>query len=102
MSKYTKGPWKVYHKPLRPGMNKIIEVQDSEGSEVVPWSGFDACDFTDKTKLANAHLIAAAPELLEALKIAEIALVNCIPVIPYRGDGPLVKIRAAIAKAEGN
>jgi hypothetical protein len=50
---------------------------------------------------ANARLMAAAPELLKALKIAEIALVNCFPINPYRGDGPLVAIRAAMAKAEG-
>ncbi len=32
--------------------------------------------------------------LVEALEIAEIALMNSVPVVPYAGDGPLVKIRA--------
>lgn len=41
-------------------------------------------------------------ELLETLKFAEAALVNCMPIIPYKGDGPLVKIRAVIRKAEAN
>lgn len=45
------------------------------------------------------RLTAAATEMLAALRGAEIALVNCIPVIPYSGDGPLVSIRAAIAEA---
>lgn len=37
--------------------------------------------------------------LREALKIAEVALVNSIPVEPCEGDGPLVAIRKAL---EGN
>jgi hypothetical protein len=39
-------------------------------------------------------------ELIQALKLAEISLVNCIPIGPIPpGDGPLVKIRAALANA---
>ena len=39
--------------------------------------------------------------MLKALKIAEIALYNCIPFMPYTTEtAPLPKIRAAIALAE--
>ena len=37
--------------------------------------------------------------LLEALELAEVALLNCVPIVPYPGDGPLVSIRNAIANA---
>lgn len=47
---------------------------------------------------ANAHLIAAAPELLEALRTAE----TLIALDIIRDDaGCLKRVRAAIAKAEG-
>jgi hypothetical protein len=46
---------------------------------------------------ANARLIAAAPELLEALRIAGEALCD-LPLM----DPRLVAIRAAIAKATGS
>jgi hypothetical protein len=54
--------------------------------------------------LPNADLIVTAVNsfeaLVDALKLAEIALVNCIPVGPIPpGDGPLVQIRAALALA---
>jgi hypothetical protein len=50
---------------------------------------------TDYAALERSHA-----ELLEALKQAEIALMNCVPVVPYKGDGPLVSLRAAIRRAE--
>ena len=60
---HTPGPFKVYHKRLRPQFKtKIIEVQDRFGRAVIAWQGFDSCDMPVKTKLANAHLFAAAPE----------------------------------------
>ena len=70
--KHTSGPWKVYHQELRkqfPG-HKIIEVQDDHGYAVVQWSGFDNSDRLKNVHLANARLIAAAPDLLAALHIA--------------------------------
>ncbi len=52
------------------------------------FAAFDVCDVDVKA------------ELVAALKVAEIALVNSIPVVTYPGDGPLVQIRAALALAE--
>ena len=48
---------------------------------------------------ANAHLIAAAPELLAALKEAEIVL--AVALSWPGSEGTRSKMRAAIAKAEG-
>jgi hypothetical protein len=47
-----------------------------------------------ETALANARLIAAAPELLEALKLAQ-------SIIGHPEDAHSKLIAAAIAKAEG-
>jgi hypothetical protein len=47
---------------------------------------------------ANAHLIAAAPDLLANLKYA-VALLNNLPFL--RETTQVVKMMAAIAKAEG-
>ena len=48
----------------------------------------------------NGHLIAAAPEMLEALKEAEAELVSVFKSVAA-GSLVLRQIRAAIAKAEG-
>jgi len=49
-----------------------------------------------KEASANAHLIAAAPEMIEALKAALLVVGNCA----YCDDAEHI-IRKAIAKAEG-
>lgn len=97
MSKYTDGPWEV-DPDDRPGMdynNHVISAQTSERICFMAHGGPSRQDEYD----ANARLIAAAPDLLEALKA----------VLPEGwGDDdtmdhiPGVKqARAAIAKALG-
>lgn len=98
---HTPGPWKVYSKKLRPQFPvKIIEVQTRDGDAVIPWRGFDQCDFPTKVKLANARLIAAAPAMLVALKNAEIQLTTWCAG-SGEGSDCLPEIQAAIRKAEG-
>lgn len=91
MSKYTPGPWKVLRGPdaIRPAVTAV----DPETGRVM---------FVCKlATLADARLIAAAPELLEALK----ELVNTREQHAGRvepgSDGRYARARAAIAKAEG-
>jgi len=61
MSKHTPGPWKTTHSAM-----SGYRVSDSTGWGV-------AVVLKDVNDEANAHLIAAAPQMLEALeKIAEI------------------------------
>lgn len=74
MSKYTPGPWKRKIKSV------LIPVAPYEWAEAYGGS------------IANARLIAAAPDLLEALQDLCDTLGEC---------GMTEKARAAIAKAEG-
>src|SRR5260221_9846066 len=99
--KHTPGPWKVYHAALRPqfSSNKIIEIQSDHAKAIVQWMGFDDSDRSKKTHLANAQLMAAAPDMLAALKAVA-------PIVAREGDGEAEQaaydaLCVAIAKAEG-
>jgi hypothetical protein len=92
--KHTPGPWGIEQTenhnwigPLRNKSHKVWEIVCStERGPLKP----DALERSD----ANAHLIAAAPDLLEACKAALWAGIKDI-------DGEPDLVRAAIAKAEG-
>jgi hypothetical protein len=88
---YTPGPWQIAENLVGDGHWTI---QGSDGKFVVaPDDGSWIRSFRSSAELeANARLIAAAPDLLEALVIAETCLGDTI-----EGD----KARAAIAKAKG-
>ncbi|ECD2965794.1 hypothetical protein ACVSXW_13840 [Salmonella enterica] len=83
--KYTPGPW----------------YWDSEGlgneSLIVFGRGFPA----EMTSDANKALIAAAPDLLEALQLAEKAMAEGRNVTYPEWYGVINKARAAISKALG-
>ena len=94
MSKHTPGPWEIeehYHF----GYRWISGPEHSQLAQVV-WCMEDE-DRSPECE-ANAHLIAAAPELLEALE-------NLLKV--HEGEGGTQRhagdmARAAIAKAKGS
>jgi hypothetical protein len=107
MSKHTPKPW-IARKGTGWVVSRTHEVGRREGVMAVgmtpantlvsiadPW-------FNDEEAEANAHLIAAAPELLEALKRAQrfIAKVDELHQTIYF-DGLDEECQAAIAKAEG-
>ena len=96
--KYTPGPWEAMgtwvrspmHQPE--GLPRGVQIAECRDGYFLP--------FTEEAK-ANARLIAAAPELLEALVEA---LAFC-EANTYGGDDTaalIVKARAAIAKAAGS
>ena len=89
MSKHTPGPWRVVD-----SWNDYM-VESQNGEEII-WQ--DGPHNTPTINEANARLIAAAPDLLEALE-------NLADYIDERaGDNecrPLENARAAIAKAKG-
>jgi len=91
MNKFTSGPWKSA------GGNCTIVTEDPNGWEIadirpdVP--GFEC----------NAALIAAAPDLLEALEAAEPMMLECMYIggVTEAGADCMAKVRAAIARARG-
>lgn len=90
MSKHTPGPWK---KCIAGG---VTEVRCDAPVPVVSWAGFDDANRSLDEHRANARLIAAAPDLLEACKA-------CLDMFADGGDPRKVikALDAAIALAEG-
>ena len=92
MSKHTLGPWRVV--PLAGVYNGRLSVQNSAGRTIVDVLLEPEDEQEDE---ANARLIAAAPDMLAALKEGDSELLG--------GFSPNTRIRTvlrrAIAKAEG-
>jgi hypothetical protein len=95
MSKHTPGPWKVETERFRPRDIDYFVVPSN------PDSGIAICEIYRKPYKANARLIAAAPELLSALKLAEEAILDAERIAGFGQPMVLSHIRDAIAKAEG-
>ena len=89
MSKHTPGPWKADDK----GKAVFIPLRAHHCEQLGMQVGFVSWE-DDKESLANARLIAAAPDLLEALKRAHTWLQGSEP-------GRAQYLGEVIAKAEG-
>lgn len=90
-SKPTAGPWEVTES------GNDIEVMQEDGKSV-------ATIISEPEQMANAHLIAAAPELLEAAKMA----LSTLKRVQEEEDGHLAmpwvevqKLESSIDKAQG-
>ena len=106
---YTRGPWisenDVQGKPPDAGCGVIASDDDIKISNpsrgIIAWAN-RSVNRTNEETLANARLIAASPDLLEALKllhanIAEYARINNLGGFD---NHDMKMARAAIAKAE--
>ena len=98
---HTPGPWEVFEEndttPIKIMGRHDVDVNSDTGREIHDWPKI--CTIADTAdQWDNAHLIAAAPELLEALK-------DVIARIDFAGgpDGQhaIEKARVAIAKVRG-
>ncbi len=109
MTAHTPGPWTLQELPhdhdFRTGVN--YTVRDAWNCCLAQVGHVDALHDGEETE-ANARLIAAAPELLEALRkwIARVDLYYLSPARVELDDLPnwgqdMAKARAAIAKATG-
>lgn len=99
MSKHTPGPWCV----VNTGTGSIIIDQIKKGGGTPDLATVHCLSTGIDAALANADLIAAAPELLDALKQATNQLDRDYKFTPLDGSAALIlKLRAAIAKAEGH
>jgi hypothetical protein len=88
-TQHTPGPWEV-----RKGEPWVIAKAYGDMKSVVHLNL--PVDQSESQK-ADARLIAAAPDLLEALQY----MANVCPAIDSTGDDAHIKARAAIAKATG-
>lgn len=97
-AKPTRGPWTVFCKPT----TKTLEIQ-AKGKAVVHWMGFDGVDQRWPQRVANAHVMAAGPDLLAALEEALPYLQgDHFPVLVTDKYGQMLdRIEAAVAKAKG-
>jgi hypothetical protein len=93
-TKFTPGPW------IKRGKGTIETSGGAEVASVMDGQMLDRVDH--ETQEANAHLIAAAPELYEALEELH-AQQNGPPLEKYktRWEKAMRKTEAALAKARG-
>ena len=88
MNKHTPGPWRV----VEDRVPASLEVYSGKTAIAECWRRAET-----ETELANARLIAAAPELLDALQY----LANVCPAINAQGEEAHQRASAAVAKAVG-
>lgn len=105
MSEHTPGPWQWTSDghPIidlarfrSPGYYNNPELHGPNGEDIITCG-----EYTVHNKVEDARLIAAAPELLNALEMAEATIVRLERHAPGSAQGTLDVVRAAIAKAEG-
>ena len=99
-SKHTSGPWQPDICPATQNERNIwIMVEDDKGAR--PIARTIGLKGQEAEFHANAHLIAAAPDLLEAAELAE-ATIERLAGLYMTGSaqGTLDALRAAIARAK--
>lgn len=94
MSKHTPGPWFV------DGLIVSAAGKGSVGFAYGP--SFAERSEVGRESLANARLIAVAPELLEALQMLLSYTLSCEALLNATPAGQIEVARAAIAKATGD
>lgn len=75
---------------VRKSENGLPQVWNAEHTQVV----------TDRVFNKNEHLIAAAPEMLEALQGVQV-MINCGALKQFQGEPWLERVSLAISKAKG-
>ena len=94
MSKHTPGPW-ANDLPEREEPYQNICIQVGKRDICLVWIDDDPVDDYNAEQCANAHLIAAAPDLLEALQY----MFAVCPAINHQGEEAHQQASAAITKA---
>jgi GTP:adenosylcobinamide-phosphate guanylyltransferase len=103
-ARHTPGPWCVRIDENNSADAHAVGVIEASGDGYVIADVWGAVEYLEKSKVANAHLIAAAPEMYKALKhvaaILSSAVWNEQKVLVW-SLLDLEQALAAIAKAEG-
>jgi hypothetical protein len=101
--KHTPGPWAIFQDETDDANEIEISSLSRFNSSVIPICaisiGYDGP--VEIEQQANARLISAAPELLEAAKVALAYLDVCLGAPSWTGESPYPLLRAAISKALG-
>lgn len=99
---HTPGPWSVgFEKPsLERGIEIPRHILGADRKIIVTFNA--ANPRKGEEKRANASLISAAPDLLEALTLARTFMVDFEGLPETDAHNPLRIVDAAIAKARGN
>lgn len=102
-AKHTPGPWRVSEQSPTIIKQDMRMIGNESGVLIGSASGYTGSGFfpTDEEAVANARLIAAAPELLEALEEV-MSMLGSELVKDTLGYEWHDKARAAIAKATGS
>ena len=110
MSKHTPGPWEL-HKPAFGEQHIYVNsdhtvhgMKTKSGRQhicVVPYEGKKGAVAYHEMFNANARLIAAAPDLLEALKVMVEQFTKGSSPSTLKDSEARIKAHAAIAKATG-
>lgn len=100
MSAHTPGPWMVVHENVAKEINCFEVANVSHFRVILDGGGWPAITGVPED---DARLIAAAPDLLAALKMGYADTMDYIRLNKLGGEDNrwLVMARAAIAKAEG-
>lgn len=96
-TEHTKGPWRAHvaHESLNVVTDSVVTVDGLHVADVASYGASIA------TRNANAHLIAAAPDLLEALYAALPCVEESEEFDKPHGPKLSVTIRVLLANAEG-
>ena len=104
-AKHTKGPWHAYYPQSSPARLASGLFHIDGGGPKSPLVAATPYKGDGHELWANAQLIAAAPELLDALKAARDLLASLPPEIEQletmAAEDTACQIQEAIAKAEG-
>jgi len=96
MSKHTPGPWEARYWEREAWPQKRVSIAEKYGEGAALFINAKH----GKNTAANAQLIAAAPEMLEALE--ETVYMRGIPEDDEARNGYEKRLMAAIAKAKGD
>ena len=97
----TPGPWSAF--VVEETMTVAVDIgphPSGKRPNVVDWGGFDTCGLPLDQQVANARLIAAAPDLLDLARMVD-AWGNLLRRHTAHEAAMVKSARAAIAKAEG-
>ena len=99
-AKHTPGPWRVTARACN--MIDVLHAVDSPGAITMALCRVQARQSWIAEAEANANLIAAAPDMLEALRKAVVLLAGACVHSPELGPNDTYEaVSAAIAKATG-